>query len=328
MSKQIAVCISDIHFNLQNLELASSALESALEHAKLLNIPLIIAGDLQDTKAIIRAEIANRLISIFSSYPTVQTYLLVGNHDLVNEKGSIHALNYLRPYLNIIDFKVWIPDLFPNVLFIPYHSDNEDLTKFLKEITPGTIVIMHQGFIGAAMGDYIQDKTSVDPEDVKHLTVISGHYHRHQTIGTVTYIGSPYTISFGEANDGDKGFIVLNDDGTFTRVILGLRAHCIFNLSLDNLSTSILPSDQDLVWVKLSGSYSELQKVNKKDLGENLLGHSNFRLELIPTDSKEIEQPKELMTDTQILDTIIDAESESDKQKQYLKELYNEIIDS
>jgi hypothetical protein len=59
MSKPVAVLISDVHFNLSTLELASSAMKMAQNRAVELNVPLVVAGDLTDHKAIIRGEVAD-----------------------------------------------------------------------------------------------------------------------------------------------------------------------------------------------------------------------------------------------------------------------------
>lgn len=325
MNKPIAVCISDIHFNLNNLELATTALQAAISKATDLNVPMIIAGDLHDTKAIIRGEIANRLLSIFQSSKCT-TYLIIGNHDLLNEKGFGHSLNFLAPYVTLID-KVTSLDA-QNLWLLPYFSNADDLITLLPMIPLASTLIMHQGFMGASMGDYVVDKSSIDPVLVKEFRVISGHYHRHQSIGTVTYIGSPYTMTFGEANDGHKGFLVLHEDGSFHREILNLRKHIIAECNiedLDQLKLEINPND--LVWLKITGSRSELEKLDKKIVGDKIIGHANFKWDLIPKESETIQVPeRQTMSNEELFDSLIDAEDESDEYKAYLKALWREIV--
>lgn len=340
MKNRIAVLISDIHFNLTTLPLASAALKAALLKAEELQIPLIIAGDLNDTKAIIRAEVANAIISILKE-STVKIYILEGNHDKVNEKGSEHGLNYLRPYAKIVDEKYVV--FFKNtaVMFIPYQNNTETLKDLVKHKKTVKILIMHQGFLGAQMGDYIQDKSSIEPDLVKDFTVISGHYHRHQTLwskmayflrlpfgkGTITYIGSPYTITYGEANDGPKGFLILNEDGSFTREVLNLRKHIIKEYTV---STLYQPVDNynpgDLVWLKVTGFRAELEVIDKKELGLKLFGHSNFKLDFYPLEEdRQVLQIKD-MTDSELLDQIIDSGSESVEEKLTLKDLWRKVL--
>lgn len=321
MSKPLFVAISDIHFNINNLQLASKSLQVALSKAEELNIPLVIAGDLNDTKAIIRAEVANAIISILEN-SKIWVIILEGNHDKVNEKSSEHSLNYLRPYATILDepetlaldggWNGW-------VTFIPYMTDT---SNFSLSGQNSNIVVMHQGFRGAFMGDYIQDKSSMSTDIVKDYTVISGHYHRHQTLGTVTYIGSPYTITYGEANDGPKGFLIVNEDGTFTREILNLRKHIILERNLLNRFDRVPNYNPgDLVRIKLRGTRKALSAVDKHELGQKLFGHSNFSLDLISEDPvREVDITPMDLTDHELMLQLIEDTEPG------LKETYLEVL--
>lgn len=317
-SKPIAVIISDLHFNILNLELSTKALQKAIIEAKKLDVPLIIAGDLHDTKAIIRAEVANRLLQLLDG--NVQTYIIVGNHDRINEKANAHGLNYLKDVAHIVEEPTDVDDM----TLLPYYHDTDALKRDLAKIE-NDIVIMHQGVKGAFMGDYIQDKSSIDPEELANFTVISGHYHKHQTVGTVTYIGSPFTMTFGEANDGLKGFLVLNSDGSFERRILDLRKHVIINTTVEERVKVKLQSN-DLLWLKITGPTSELKKLKKTELGQFYIGHSNFKLDLIPTDAEEVKLSPVTMSEPEMLDSLINGLDEPNSFKQTLKELWREII--
>ncbi len=324
-----AVLISDVHFNLANLEVASEALTLAIKHACSLLVPLVIAGDLHDSKAALRGECTNRLISIFKQAQThLQIYLIPGNHCLLNEKGDEHALNFLEPYCTLLDGVCYIPDL--DVTAIPYQNSVEKVRSILSKIKKGSTLIMHQGILGAKMGEYIKDTSSIPVEELKNFRVITGHYHLHQNIGTATYIGSPYTTSFAEANDGPKGFCVLYDDGTLKQVPTNLRKHVILNVTAAGLNDSELPkfNDTDKVWIKVTGTRLELDKINKKQVAA-LTGLTNFKLDKIATDS---ESPKaaqvENKTGEQMLDMIIDASDEDAASKKSLKALWRGLVNA
>ncbi len=328
-SKPLFVEISDVHYSLSTLELADKSFRAAIDKAAELGIPLVDGGDLTNDKAILRGEVINRLLQTFQYAKSkhVEIYCLIGNHSLVNEKGSEHVLNFLEPYAYIIDEICGAFDL-PNVTFIPYQNDPGKLQDIIQSINPGRILVMHQGFQGAAMGDYIVDKTSIPIDAVKDFTVISGHYHRHQTIGTVTYVGNPYTLSFGEANDGPKGFIIVNEDGSFTREILDLRQHMIIETTVCNIlenkpTGGPFPEKDDLVWVKLRGTTLELAKIKKVDI---LGGHMNFKLDKIPTDEVQLEKSITPRTDDQIMDALIDSGNDTVEQKTQLKALWREVV--
>lgn len=335
LTKPSVVLISDTHYSLSTLSLADKAFRIAIDKASELGIPLIEAGDLTNDKAIIRAEVANALINTlqYAKSKGVKVILIVGNHSLINEKGEENALEFLRPYAVVVDTPQYEWDL--NLTLIPYQSDPEKLKAILLAASPGRPIIMHQGFMGAAMGDYVVDKTSIDPSLVKDFKVFSGHYHRHQTLGTVTYIGNPYTLSFGEANDGPKGFLVLNDDGTYTREILPLRKHVIAEYTVSDLQACIdkqewqnTDSSQDLLWLKVTGAQSTLDNLDKGKLRRFLPEGLSFKLDLIPTDQPHYNKPTSHMTDRQVLDSVIDSYQETAERRQYLKELCDAYLKS
>lgn len=328
MSKPLFVAISDIHFNLNNLEVASEALRAAISKAEQLEVPLVIAGDLNDTKAIIRAEVANRLIEILDD-KCCPTYLLVGNHDLINEKGLDHGLNYLNDIVYVIDKPQMIIQSFEpkfDVWFIPYQSDSEKLKVHLMGVPEGSLLVMHQGFLGAAMGEYIQDRSSIDPNEVKDFTVITGHYHKHQTIGTVTYIGSPYTTSFAEANDGPKGFLVVYDDHSFEHVPTNLRKHISIGTTFEELGQIQPISGQDFLRLKVSGTKEQLDSINKDALYKQLGSPAVFKFDKIYSEIPKLEQEDKKLPVADLFDRLIDNVAQNEAG--YLKQLWREVNES
>lgn len=329
-NEPLFVAISDIHFNLNTLDVASFALSGALKRAQALNIPLVIAGDLNDSKDIIRAKVANRLITVLEG-ATVPIYILEGNHDRIHEKASEHGLNYLRPYATIID----TPEVHFGVGFIPYQSDSEGFKDKVNSLNlkSGSLLVVHQGFLGAFMGDYVQDKTSVSPDVVKKLKVFSGHYHKHQTLGSVTYIGSPYTITFGEANDGDKGFLIVNQDGSYEQEALNLRRHYVLERTakeitkmIENNAPFLIPSYSP-IWLKVKGPIDELQKINKTLVGNSLIGHNDFKLDLIPNDKENVDLS--VITNVSkedMLDILIEGLTTNVDEQLRLKALWRELV--
>lgn len=323
----LCVLISDVHYSIHTKHLADVAFRRAIDKAAELKIPLIDCGDLTNDKAILRAECVNMLIDtmLYAKSKDVKLYLLVGNHSLVNEKASDHSLNFLRPYATVIDTPTYLAKL--NLYLIPYYSDLEPFREAVARAPEQSALIMHQGVQGAFMGDYIRDKSSTKIDLFKHHTVLSGHYHRHQTVGPVTYVGNPYSLSFGEANDGPKGFLVLNQDFTFERCLLSLRKHVIIEQRWNHpfIKPDFL-NPNDLLWLKISGPSSELELLDKKVIGDTLLGHNNFKLDLILDNTDETVILLNKMTDDKLFDNLIDKMPESDEQKIYLKQLWKELL--
>jgi DNA repair exonuclease SbcCD nuclease subunit len=320
-----------VHYSLNTKDIADKAFRAAIDKAHELNVPLIDCGDLTNDKAILRGEVVNLLIDTLKYANTLKVpiYLLVGNHSLINEKGQEHVLGFLRPYAEIVDK----PIPFWRGAMIPYQSTTEAFLEALPTDPFQTLIIAHQGFQGAFMGEYLQDRSSVPLKGfLERYRVFSGHYHRHQTVENVTYVGNPYTLNFAEANDPAKGFIVLNDDLTFERIILPFRKHIVIESNTKDIyNTQVFVNEDDLVWLKVTGPYSELKKFKKEEIGLKLFGHSNFKLDLIQTESTT---NKRIDTGDlgpyapyDIMDHIIDNLDDPHEHKTKLKAAYREIIE-
>lgn len=334
MSKPVAVLISDVHYSLNTLELADSAFRQAIDKAASLKVPLIDCGDLTNDKAILRAEVVNRLLETFkyAERACVDILCIVGNHSLINEKGTAHALHFIpETSASIVDSPLFRRDL--GLWLLPYYSNSDDLKVALASIPEDSTIICHQGVGGAYIGHYVRDKSSVLSEEFDGYRVISGHYHMRQTIkcgktGVWDYIGNPYTLTFGEATDPPKGFQVLNDDGSLTFIPTNLRKHVVLEAKAfpDGVGFISPPTVNpgDLVWVKLSGSKSELDAISKSDIAD-LLGIKDFKLDKIVTDRAEATIKKEAQTGHELMDGLIDRLAESPEQKQRLKDLWRTL---
>lgn len=325
MSKRGLVLISDIHFSINTLKESEFSLRQALETALKLKYTLTIAGDLNDTKAIIRGEVANKLISILNDYKSVNVLILIGNHDLLNEKGKEHSLNFLNELSNVTVMSEYVE--LEGYHYIPYQTSKDAFRSIISKIPKGSTIIMHQGVLGAFMGEYIQDKSSIDPQELKDFKVYSGHYHRHHTVGTVTYIGTPYTITFSEASDGVKGYIVIDENNRIKQVPIVLRKHII--VCRDNTNITISEHGiklNDLLWLKISGPSDWLKTLNKEELGKRFIGHNNYRLDLIITDKSDLVDNTVNQNANDLLNQVIDCFSTTDSRKDILKSLAKELL--
>lgn len=329
MIKPVAVLISDVHYSVPTLKLADAAMRQAITTANELCVPLIVAGDLHDTKANLRGECVNAMLETFSRHRNVIKYVLRGNHDAINEKSKEHSLNFLRNEVILID----IPRQGPCGYLIPYHYDPDELRVYLKTIPKGSTIIMHQGITGSKSGDYIQDKSAILPEDVAGLRVISGHYHARQTIslpdgGQWDYVGNPYTLTYGEANDPPKGFQILMSDGSLKFVPTNLRKHIVVETDVAGLEiyrfTGSRPNKDDLLWVKITDTRENLSALSRKKVSE-ILNIESFKLDLIPIDTKSQIATKNL-TQGSLLDSLIDSlTNTSDDRKVRLKDKWKTL---
>lgn len=336
MTKSRAVLISDIHYNINTLPLADASLRMAISKANELNVPLVVAGDLHDTKAHLRGECIKALLDTFSLCKTT-SYVIVGNHDRLHEKKEAHSLEFLRGSVSCIVDHPTIPYGFYRTVLLPYYHDKEELARYLYLAAQHVnTLIMHQGVEDSHSGEYIQDKSALSKSTFKDFRVISGHYHTRQDIkcgpprkgavGLFSYIGNPFTLNFAEANDPPKGFQILNDDGTLTFVPTNLRKHVILARTLGDLYSPVPNfSPGDLVKLKLSGPQSLLQKVSKQEISDKLFQGHDFRLdkEVFKEGGSVMETSR---PDSELLDGIIDSLKETEEQKQILKGLWRGVL--
>ena len=324
-NKPVAVLISDVHYNIQTLQVADAAMKLALEKADDLHVPLVIAGDLHDSKANLRGECVNAMLKTIIGL--TRPYLLVGNHDKINEKSEEHSLNFLSGQTLLIDEPRYAKAL--NAHLIPYQPDVEFLKSYLKTIPPRSTLIMHQGIVGSKAGDYIQDKSAITSEDVAGHRVISGHYHTRQDIvlpdgGLWSYIGNPYTLGFGEANDPPKGFQVLYNDGSLEFIPTNLRKHVIWNETAGVNTDQPSVNENDLLWIKISGTKEQLASITKRSIPLSM----PFRLDLIPIDTTTQAPAAKSLSKGELLDSLIDSLSNtSDLRKLRLKTLWKDLCE-
>ena len=332
MSKPIAVLTSDIHYTPSTLDLAQESLHQALTKAEELKVPLIDMGDILDSKAIIRAECANALIDILSR-TSVEVILIGGNHTLINSKSMEHSLNFLRPYVTVVDKVKYNVEL--ESYLVPYQDDAAQMQLILDRIPEGSRILTHTGVQTAYMGHYVQDTSSLPREAFANYRVISGHYHRAQDIkcgrpqtgavGLFSYVGNPYTLSFSEANDGPKGYQILTEDGILRMVPTNLRKHIVLERTTDNVLEPVENYNHgDKVWLKVSGTRLELDKLNRHEIGETLFGQHDFKLDKICIDTVKGTVLKGISTDAEILDNLIESTSQENKPE--LKALWRRLV--
>lgn len=337
MRKEKAVLITDVHYGLPTLVVAQIATEYALALSAAKQLPLLICGDLLDQKSIIRAECANSLINLLKNH-SQDIYILVGNHDLLNERSKEHSLNFLRPYATVIDAPTYKKEL--GLWFIPYNHDATIVKETINTIPAGSTIIMHQGLVNADMGHYIQDKSAITLEDIKNHRVISGHYHRRQDIfstektngliGSFSYIGNPFTLTSAEASDPPKGLQILLEDGSLDFVPLNLRKHVKIKIHIDDINfIGDKVGKDDIITITLIGPRNRIALFTKKEIGESILGHNNYKLEIVPDRQLPINSDivKESKDKAEVLlDKLIDESSESAENKSLLKKEWKELM--
>lgn len=144
-------------------------------------------------------------------------YYIPGNHDLFyRDKRDVASIEFAK-YLENIKI-IRDPTTIDNVTILPWLIGDE--IKILKSLK-SKYVFSHLELSGFMMN------ANVELPDAPHLAniddlkntgeVYSGHFHKRQSNGRVTYTGNAMPFSFSDANDTERGIMLLqyNHDPIF-----------------------------------------------------------------------------------------------------------------
>lgn len=329
--KKLFGWISDVHISIKNLDVSLQVLREALTLARNQKVPLLISGDLNDTKAVMRSEWVKELIDLFEEFSDVQIVILTGNHDLDNKNASSNSLYFTKNISNVTLFSepgVWGPNG-TNFYIIPYQSNKDkfkaclDAARLLKIRN----IIAHQGILGAHMGDYIVDESSIAPEELADFDIVLlGHYHKFQTLGVnnnITYCGSPFTVNFGESEQTKFIHLVSEvDDGKFNidHQITMARRHIKHVVESDEDFAKLPTVAGSLLQVVLKGpkefvrKYNDVSRVRALTLADSV--------SIVPEISRQSEHrisAEILHSPLKVIDTYLES-AETILSKQKLKE--------
>lgn len=141
----------------------------------------------------------------------IKTYFIVGNHDLFyRENRSITSSKFATLFPNII--LVDKPIIAGNVALIPWLVEDEwkDIGKINTKYIFGHLEL--PGFKMNAQVD-MPDHGTLNAEHFKHQDLVfSGHFHKRQTKGKVSYIGNPFGHNYSDVWDFERGGMFLEWD--------------------------------------------------------------------------------------------------------------------
>jgi len=232
MSVKNITVIGDPHLKKSNLELMAQLTQKVEK----LNYPSIWLGDLLDQKSVIQGECLNFWMYYFSG-SSLQHYILVGNHDYFNLKSQEHSLQVLKdlPNVTVISGPRRLEVNQKNLDFIPYIHLDHNLKRTLKIVPKDATLFCHASITGFDYGTGMIHKGEVGLGGFKKCKrVISGHFHKHQQKGNLTYLGTPFSHSFGET-DQEKFLGIYNVDTDHLELIpTGLPQHRTLTIDCDN----------------------------------------------------------------------------------------------
>ena len=134
-------------------------------------------------------------------------YVLSGNHDLFYlNRLDVSSLAAIDPYVTVVDDLTTIGT---DVLLTPWIATDEMWESVVEASQNHKTVIGHFEFSAFKMNEHYVMESGRSHKELKDYTrVISGHYHTRQEKDNVTYVGTPYPITFSEANQKHGVYIL------------------------------------------------------------------------------------------------------------------------
>lgn len=350
--------IGDPHFRAKNFQEGEGLIEKCLEKvAKLSPTIIILLGDILDTHEVVRNTPWKQACRFIEGLSLVApTYVLMGNHDLINQSQFLtdnHFFNPLKKWKNVIivdkpiittvgSSKIRIalspytpPGRFVEALdTIPTLSDTENESEeSLREWQTVSCIFAHQEFAGVVYGGKESEKGDYWYDE--YPPVISGHIHTPCQIGeNVFYPGSSIQVASDEAPDKRVWLVSFNVDeepGTVAalkiiKINLGLK----FKKEIDMDYSDIKTFDFDLalryfIKIKLRGTPEQFKLFRKSEMHTKLI-RAEVKIGFVP-----IPDERALKLSLEVGDTKDDLSFENilkilvEKKPKCVKKAYKEL---
>lgn len=266
--------IGDLHVKKDNIDESIRFIKWLIDIIKEVKskengIKLIFLGDQFNDFGVARVEVikfwtwaSNQLTTIL---PPTDIVYLIGNHDR-NSEGTDSAMSAFFDKGQLID-KLG-EKITHNIGGIGFIRDNELFTKeVITMYNEGVrLIYCHQEFQGAMFETGMYVPHGVDPTIFPpNLIFRSGHFHKKQSFGKITYVGTPRYLT--KSDIGETKGIHIYDSITLKETFLPTPEEVCESLKLIKINEGEdLPKVNftNKVYVELCGSKQWCEKFEKK----------------------------------------------------------------
>lgn len=184
----------------------------------------IQAGDFFDVRKGISQRTLNfvreKIVPLFNS-TFEQTYVLVGNHDLhfkneITPNSCTEVLGHVDKF-TVVEKPTTVNIGGSNIDIIPWmcKSNQTEILEFIKN-SYSDYCVSHWELNGFFYYKGVKSH-GLEPDFLdKYKSVWSGHFHTISNSGNVQYLGTPYTITLGDAGDSRGYWLHDTDDSSTT----------------------------------------------------------------------------------------------------------------
>lgn len=274
------LCVGDVHIQVSNLRIIDQLISRLLFVIDTHNPDIVVLmGDILHSHERLHTICFNYATNLISSLcKKKKTYILVGNHDYINNSQFLttnHWMNCFKTYDNciIVDkvHKIKINE--KDIVLCPYVPDGRftEALDALDDWKKCDYILAHQLLDGAKMGAIVAE--GVEKWNDEYPKLISGHIHDKQTISkNIYYTGSCAQHAFGESIDKTILLLnVLNDE--YVEIDLRLPKKKILYIEyIDIDSLDIDSLDEDIQYkISIDGEYTDFISFKKSTKYKKLI---------------------------------------------------------
>jgi predicted phosphodiesterase len=283
-----ALVIGDIHF-MKNRVLEDQEFIRRCVIAANTEQPtfIVLLGDILDQFETVKTDPRKSMEVLIDKLSRIApTYVLVGNHDYINNQQFCtqnHQMNALKKWRDvyIIDYPTVVDYGDYTFFMCPYSPDGrfydmlELLSKKGYEWRNMTCGFSHQKFNGCTMGSQIMEDGDDWSED--QPPIINGHHHDEQIVNGVHIPGSSTQHKYDDRGGKRIWKVTFGDTSEYPyfsikRINLGLREKRIIHHTVEDVSLFDFTKPQQYdIKIKLKGSPEELRLFRKTPIYDKLL---------------------------------------------------------
>ena len=282
-------------------------------------------------------EIARQFFSEFQSL-NIPHYVVIGNHEMINEKFNAVAMLDNVNNINVIQDPQSIEINNCKLAFLPYRN-----YKDIQELPEGDFLFSHNDIYGSTIRRSYKLDNGIDPNILKqkYKLVFNGHIHKNSIFSNVINVGSCTTHSFADDNDWQPQVYIFDtetlDLETFVNTNCPLFKTYDIN-SIDELNNIINNLNKQFKYVihitcpfELKNSVKTILTTNKTILNNNTEQDFILNSKL----NVKIETNKELLTESLQVENEIKSNLDINKSfkdfleiidLKYPKQLYLDIV--
>lgn len=274
--------VGDPHFKLANIADTEAMTTSILALAKL-HQPhaIVILGDILDKFETMHISPFDRATCfLMDCLEHADTYLLIGNHDLKNNRQYLspqhpfrschmwkHSHHTFTVVDNIVTRHINGQDMSAQMSFVPYVPPGMFETALnsntqLPSWKDSRVIFAHQEFYGANYE--VGSSTEGDKWPLEYPLVVSGHIHDYQRLQeNILYVGTPIQHGYDDRHDKTISmFIFTETQWTEHRMALDVKKKTIRHITVYEVATYYVP-DNEISKIVISGTAAEIKGINR-----------------------------------------------------------------